>query len=73
MCVPVMAIVFAAGLQKDLMKVSWVFIFCSACDRCLGIKDERREASLQWYPPSKTGFDKMFYFAPVNTVVMFTV
>lgn len=73
MCVPVMTIVFAAGLQKDLMKVSWVFIFCSACDHCLAIKDERRRASLQWYLQSKTGFGTMFHFAPVNTVVMFTV
>lgn len=73
MCVPVMAIMFAAGLQKDLMKVSWVFIFCSACDRRLAIKDERRRASLQWYPPSKTEFSTMFHFAPVNTVMMFTV
>lgn len=72
-CVPAMAIVFAAGLQKDLMKVSWVFIFCSACDRRLVIKDERRWASLQWCPPSQTGIGTMFHFAPVNTVAMFTV
>lgn len=57
---------------KNLMEVSWVFIFCSACDPHLAIKDERRWASSSGTLCLKTGFGTIS-FTLFLLIGMFTV